>query len=100
MTGVLILFLAASAWTLPTEASAQRRAQSLPADVQRFIGKRDRCDHFRGEESEDAARAAEIDAALTRFCTGTDAALARLKRVHARNRAVLRRLARYEARVE
>ncbi|WP_338664373.1 hypothetical protein VQH23_04235 [Pararoseomonas sp. SCSIO 73927] len=75
-------------------------AAELPRDVAAFTARRDRCDHFRGEESDDPARAAEIARALDRNCRGTDAELARLKRRHAGNPAARARLDRYEARVE
>lgn len=75
-------------------------ADQLPRDVAGFIARRDRCDHFRGEESEDPARAAEIRRALTANCRGTDAELARLRRRYAGNPAIRARLAGYESRVE
>ena len=80
-------------------AQAADRPQ-LPPEVAAFLARRDRCDHFRGEESEDPARQAEIARQLRRNCRGTDAELARLKRRHAGNAAVRERLAGDEARVE
>jgi hypothetical protein len=97
--GASILALAC-ALQAPAAAAQPRDARALPAEVRAFITRRDSCDHFRGEEAHDAARAAEIARQLRASCTGTDAALARLKRIHARDRAVQRALARYEARVE
>ncbi len=72
----------------------------LPRDVRAYVARRDQCDHFRGEDSPDEARQAQIQAAQLRLCTGADAQLARLKRIHARNRAVQRLLDRYDPRIE
>ncbi|MFC0406898.1 hypothetical protein [Roseomonas elaeocarpi] len=65
-----------------------------------FIARRDRCDHVRGEEADDPARAAVLARALERNCRGTDADLARLKRRHAGNPAVRSRLDGYDPRIE
>lgn len=72
----------------------------LPRDVADFVARRDRCDHFRGEDSVDPARAADIRRALVANCRGTDAELARLKRRHARDPAIRARLQAYDPRVE
>ena len=85
------LVLPAVGWT---------RAPALPADIRAFVARRDLCDHFRGEEGYDAARTAEIAAQLKRNCRGTDAALARLKRVYRGNARVQTVLTRYESRIE
>lgn len=74
--------------------------QTLPREVRAYVARRDTCDHYRGEDSPDEARQKEIEAATIRFCTGADRQLARLKRIHARNRAVQRRLDRYDPRIE
>lgn len=74
--------------------------QTLPREVRAYVARRDKCDHFRGEDSPDEARQKEIEAATIRFCTGADRQLARLKRIHAHNRAVQRRLGRYDPRIE
>lgn len=75
-------------------------AAGLPADVRAFMERRDGCDHFRGEEPYDPAREAEIAAKATKLCTGTDAELARLKRIYAHNPAVKHALAGYESSIE
>ncbi|WP_139281384.1 hypothetical protein [Muricoccus roseus] len=75
-------------------------AAEAPPDVQAFTARRDRCDHFRGEDSDDPARAGAIARALEANCRGTDAELERLKRRHAGNPAIRRRLDAYEAKVE
>ena len=85
---------------LATLPATPAPAAELPRDVAAFVARRDRCDHFRGEESDDPARAAGIARALDRNCRGTDAELARLRRRHADNPAIRARLQRYEAQVE
>ena len=76
------------------------RAPALPPDVRTFVSRRDLCDHFRGEEGYDAARSGEIAAQTKQNCRGTDAALARLKRLYRNNMRVRSVLARYESRIE
>ncbi|TCP67922.1 hypothetical protein [Sphingomonas sp. PP-CE-1G-424] len=85
-----------------TGCSAQPRAASagMPADVRAFVAKRTQCDHFRGEEPYDAARAADLDRRMRATCTGTDATLARLKRAHHRDRTAMQALSAYDARIE
>jgi len=72
----------------------------LPADVVAFKTRRDECDHFRGEDADDEARAAQLEKELNRTCTGTDSALAGLRRRYAGNAAVIAVLADYESDVE
>jgi len=79
--------------------AAPALAAELPRDVAAFVARRDRCDHFRGEESDDPARRRTILRGLE-ACRGTDAELARLKRRHAGDRDVRARLDRYEPEVE
>lgn len=75
-------------------------AAALPADVAAFRKRRDRCDHFRGEEPGDEARAAELAQASRRTCRGTDAQLAVLRARYRGNRVVIAALRRYEDEVE
>jgi hypothetical protein len=82
---------------LAAPAAAEAR---LPPDVVAYVVRRDRCDHWRGEVSDDPGRAAEIRRAVTHECRGADAALARLLRRYAHDRAVKRRLESYDARIE
>jgi hypothetical protein len=90
----LAIALAACAWPAQTGTSA------LPADVAAFIQRRDACDHLRGEEPYDAARAAELKRGLAENCTGTDRELAALRRKYAAQARVMKRLSRYEDQVE
>lgn len=81
-------------------AAGPATGAELPRDVAAFLARRDRCDHFRGEESEDPARAAEIRQGLTANCRGTDAELARLRRRYAEDSGIRARLDALERRVE
>lgn len=81
-------------------ANAADGAAALPADVVAFQAKRDECDHFRGEEPSDPARAAFLEKALARTCKGTDAELTALRKRHAGTPAVVAALAAYEDDVE
>lgn len=72
----------------------------LPPDVTAYVARRDRCDHWRGEASDDPGRAAEIAQAVMRECRGSDPALARLLRRYSGNRPVMRRLDAYDRRIE
>jgi len=79
---------------------APASAADLPPDVVAFMARRDRCDHFRGEDATDAARRIAIDRALAANCRGTDAQRALLLRRHAGNPAVRDRLDGYDPDVE
>jgi len=72
----------------------------LPPDVNRYVERRDNCDHFRGEEPYDAARREFLTKQLKAFCTGTDRQLEALKRKYRKNKAVLIRLQDYEVQIE
>ncbi len=75
-------------------------ATTFPADVVDFRKRRDQCDHFRGEEPGDDARAAELEKALERTCRGTDAELAGLRHKYRGTPAVIAALRGYEDQVE
>jgi hypothetical protein len=75
-------------------------ASATPADVKAFMARRESCDHARGEEPYDKARARQLAQQFAKFCRGTDAELARLKRAHVDQPAVMAVLGRYEAEVE
>ena len=88
---VFLLLLAAAAPVLAAE---------LPQEIAAFVARRDRCDHFRGEESDDLIRSQFIQRRLDENCQGTDLELARLKQRYAGHPALRARLDRYEAAVE
>lgn len=91
---VLVTLLAMTAVILPVGAA------ELPHDVTAFVARRDRCDHFRGEEADDPARQAAIAKALAETCHGTDAELTRLRRRHAEDAGVQQRLRGYDTNIE
>jgi hypothetical protein len=65
--------MASPAATLPASTNDSvpahgDNAAALPADVVAFRTKRDECDHFRGEEPTDKARAVFLTKAMERYC--------------------------------
>ncbi|WP_144634311.1 hypothetical protein [Bordetella genomosp. 13] len=95
---------ATALWTVcgpaQTATSARQDGQTLPGDVRTFIERRERCDHFRGEDPTDDKRFEEISAALDRYCTGTDAELKKLKAAYKGDAAVQKALSAYEPDIE
>jgi len=77
-----------------------RAGTALPPDAQTFVERRDRCDHFLGEDPYDAERAALLDRAIEENCSGIDDELDALKHKYSDNAAVLDVLAAYDAPVE
>jgi hypothetical protein len=63
----------------------------LPKDVKEFLFKRESCEHFLGEipDPGEKARMREVNKAIKDTCTGTDKALAALKKKYAREPAVM-----------
>jgi hypothetical protein len=82
---------------LACPATAQPRFQ---AGVERYVERRDICDHFRGEEPYDEERREFLHRRLVEFCAGTDKELAELKHKYRNNKAVTERLNRYEPFIE
>jgi hypothetical protein len=69
-------------------------------DIRAFADRRAQCDHFRGEEPYDKARAAFLREQTATYCSGTDAELAKLKQKYAQDPAAMKRLDSYEERIE
>jgi hypothetical protein len=69
-------------------------------DIAAFEERRTKCDHFRGEEPYDKERAAFLREQTRKYCSGTDAELAKLKQKYAGDPAVMKTLNAYEERVE
>ena len=69
-------------------------------DVAAFQERRTKCDHFRGEDPYNKDRAQFIAEQLKKYCAGTDAELAQLKKKYAGDHAVMNRLNTYEERIE
>lgn len=80
--------------------SACQSGTALPDEVRDFVARRDQCDHFRGEEASSEKRQAYLDEQLKKYCAGTDAQLAQLKKKYAGQPAVGKALARFDARIE
>ena len=96
----ITLLCLASIWQAACTAS--RGASNVPDEVAEFVEQRDTCDHFRGEVPDPPSneRSREIAEEVRRFCTGTDARLAELKRRYVSSSAVLKKLDGYEVTVE
>lgn len=75
---------------------------SLPRDVQRFVDKREGCDHMRGEipDPSEKRRMRDVNREIQKLCRGTDKELARLKKKYATNPSVTRRLGEFESGIE
>jgi hypothetical protein len=83
----------------PTLANSKKTARLL-ADVAVFLKRCEGCGHFRGEEAYDEERGKFLIQAKKETCTGTDAELARLRRVYAGNAAVIAALTNLEDSIE
>jgi hypothetical protein len=75
-------------------------AANFPADVRKFIDRRDGCDHFRGEEPYDEERRKFLNKKMKNLCAGTDKQLARLKRKYRQNVKIIKKLNEYEEVIE
>lgn len=71
-------------------------AEQLPVDVKNFIARREQCDHFRGEDADDAKRAAFLRKKMNTYCKGTDAQLKALRTKYASDVTLVKRLRHYE----
>jgi hypothetical protein len=72
----------------------------MPADVEKFMKRRDLCDHLRGEEAYDPQRADELEEGMQANCEGTDKELRTLRLRYAKNPEVKAKLAKYEREIE
>jgi hypothetical protein len=68
----------------------------LPRDVQRFVDRREGCDHMRGEPDP----MNEMSREIRKLCGGTDKELAQLKRKYAVNSTIMQILNQFEANIE
>ena len=66
-------------------------AGKLPLDVERFVAKREGCDHMRGEipEPNQKARMREVQREIRRLCTGANKQLSKLKKKYAANSQIM-----------
>lgn len=76
--------------------------EPFPGEVQRFIARREGCDHMRGEmpDPSETRRMRDVSREIKKLCKGTDEELARLKRKYVRSPSVMRRLIEFESCVE
>lgn len=74
----------------------------LPKDLERFIAKRESCDHFRGEipSPGDKQRMKELGQAVRKWCKGTDRSLAQLKKKYAADPGITDQLSEFEPNIE
>lgn len=74
----------------------------LPRDVQKFVDRREGCDHMRGEipDPSEKQRMKEVNREIEKLCKGTDRQLVQLKTKYASNRLVMQRLNEYEEGIE
>lgn len=88
--------------TLLLMATAASASQPLPQEVERFVERREVCEHFPGEPwpeghtREDAERRSFLARELDRHCSGSDAQLGSLRRNYRDDKTILRTLERYE----
>jgi len=86
---------------MPLIFALEAQAQSQwPADVARFIERRDLCDHFRGEDPYDEERRKFLQQKMNEFCAGTDKELERLKSKYRSDKNITSKLNEYEATIE
>ena len=93
----ILLCLSLSAPLLPSKAD-----EPLPRDVQRFVDRREGCDHMRGEmpDPSEKQRTQEVNREIQKLCKGTDNELARLKKKYAKSPSLTRRLDAFEPDIE
>jgi hypothetical protein len=74
----------------------------LPKDVQKFIERREGCDHMRGEipDPSESHRQAEVRREINRLCKGTDKELATLKKKYRARILIKQRLEEFEDGIE
>ena len=74
----------------------------LPRDVQRFVDRRESCDHMREETPVpgEKLRMAGMERELSKQCKGTGQELARLKRKYAANTTIMQVLNQFETGIE
>lgn len=75
---------------------------TLPEEVEKFLARREGCDHFRGEipEPNQKARMREIEREIRRLCAGTDKQLGKLKKKYASDRKIMKMLNEFDPAIE
>jgi hypothetical protein len=74
----------------------------LPQDVEKFVERREGCDHMRGETPGlgEKMRMKEVNREIGKLCKGTDNQLIRLKKKYASDAVVMQRLNDFEEGIE
>lgn len=77
-------------------------ASPLPLDVQKFIDRREGCDHMRGELPDPNQKQSmkEVNREIEKLCKGTDRQLVQLKKKYVSNASVIQRLNEFEEGIE
>jgi hypothetical protein len=77
-------------------------AEPLPRDVQKFVDRREGCDHMRGEFPDvgEKQRTNEVAREIGKLCAGTGKELAQLKRKYAGNSTIMQILNQFEPDIE
>lgn len=96
----MIKYLIALFVVVPCTSFASELINKWPAEVTRFIERRDLCDHFRGEEPYDEERRRFLKKNIVEYCTDTDSRLADLREKYKENPVVMDLLAGYEEDIE
>ncbi len=78
-----------------TPQNATNAQAPLPDDVAKFVERRDRCEHFVGEEGYDAERAAFLTKNIVELCTGSKKQLVGLRQKYKANPLVTTALQKY-----
>lgn len=77
-------------------------SDKLPEEIERFVSRREGCDHMRGEipELNQKERVREVQREIRRLCTGTDKHLNKLKKKYADEPRAMATLNEFETDVE
>lgn len=87
---------------LPILALPLLAETGFPKDVEKFIAKREICEHFRGEipAPGDKQRVKKWNEEVGKRCKGTDRSLAQLARKYAADPRVINQLGKFEPNIE
>lgn len=87
---------------LLTPGPAALADSQLPQDVQKFVDRREGCDHMRGEipDPSEKQRMKEVNREIEKLCKGTDRQLVQLKKKYASNKPIMQRLNEFEEGIE
>jgi hypothetical protein len=82
--------------------SLRALAEPLPRDVQKFVDRREGCDHMRGEfpDRGEKQRVNEVTREISKLCAGTGKELVQLKRKYASNSTIMQILNQFESGIE